>query len=482
MLIIKEVNLNEDLDFISQLPDNLLSRIISFLSINEAARTSILSKRWIHLWKNVFHLDFDWANMIKFIPKYYHHRLCKEFFNFIIVAEEHAKKYGEIVNTILDQHVGDDLTSCCFKHFHRNVYDGDFKSWVEFIVESKKLSFLSLECKPPSDTYKTLVMAKFKPKIFSNLCSLELTNYELEGSILSAFESCKKLKILKLKKISMVTSIINGILENCFGLEKFCLIQSYGFDSLKIENKNLKYLELLGLNVKEIDVNAEELQVLVIDSLRCPPKGIRIYSRNLRNFSYACNLIPQEIESQDILRTRDALENCSDLLVYKPINIFQNLLTLSIDLDLNNIRDALVFSYILTTCFYLNTLELTIPVKKVSASTATSDDCALPFPKSMFWENREVSGFIRKNLKFVKVKGFTGKELEVSFVQHLIKKAYMMKKLHVICDSTIMDEAKDLQSLQSASVNLSILLESEYQEYQEDQTSILFMKPLSSLI
>jgi len=43
-------------------------------------------------------------------------------------------------------------------------------------------------------------------------------------------------------------------------------------------------------------------------------------------------------------------------------NIFQNLLTLSIDVDLNMRREALTLSYILTSCIHLNTLEIIIPV------------------------------------------------------------------------------------------------------------------------
>ena len=37
----------------------VLVRIPSFLTLKEAARTSILSKRWIDLWMRVPWLDFD---------------------------------------------------------------------------------------------------------------------------------------------------------------------------------------------------------------------------------------------------------------------------------------------------------------------------------------------------------------------------------------------------------------------------------------
>jgi len=287
-------------DLVSELPDDILHRIISSLSIDEALRTSILSKRWIHLWKNAMHLDFDCTHMIKTLSK------------IAIISGVEIEKYGKIVNTVLNQHIGN-LTSCYFKHFAPSIWLGDLRTWVEFVVERKKLTCLSLECKTSIYVDSKIVKAAYdylKPKLFSNLCSLELTNYKLKKTVLLAFQSCEKLKILKLKNIAMENSTINGILKNCFGLEKFSLLDSNGFSSLKIENQNLKFLELLRLNVKEIYVNVDDLQVVVIDSIVCTPKGFRFYSQNLLSFSSTCNA-----QGNSFLKTQDILENCSDLLV-----------------------------------------------------------------------------------------------------------------------------------------------------------------------
>lgn len=105
---------------------------------------------------------------------------------------------------------------------------------------------------------------------------------------------------------------------------------------------------------------------------------------------------------------------------------------------------------------------------EASNSLATSDEGALPFPKSMFWEKRDMSNCINNKLNFLTVRGFMGKEQEVKFLEHVIKRATMIKEICVICDSfSAMEEAKDLLLLKRASVYLSIVFKPKNNNFMD---------------
>ncbi|KFK42484.1 hypothetical protein AALP_AA2G262900 [Arabis alpina] len=54
----------KNVDWISKLPDDVLLMILSRLSTEEAMRTSLVSKRWEHLWKQMSHLVLDMQRFI----------------------------------------------------------------------------------------------------------------------------------------------------------------------------------------------------------------------------------------------------------------------------------------------------------------------------------------------------------------------------------------------------------------------------------
>lgn len=51
--------MSEGVDRISNLPGHILHHILSFVDARAAARTSVLSRRWMYIWRSIPILDFE---------------------------------------------------------------------------------------------------------------------------------------------------------------------------------------------------------------------------------------------------------------------------------------------------------------------------------------------------------------------------------------------------------------------------------------
>jgi hypothetical protein len=65
---------DEKQDFINKLPNEFLTFILSKLQVDEAVRCNILSKRWVGLWKQAHHIEFNAKHMIKPMTQLLHSR------------------------------------------------------------------------------------------------------------------------------------------------------------------------------------------------------------------------------------------------------------------------------------------------------------------------------------------------------------------------------------------------------------------------
>ncbi|XP_021288688.1 uncharacterized protein LOC110419884 [Herrania umbratica] len=400
------------------------------------------------------------------------HDVEKELFNVVMMIEK-----------VLFSHRCN-LTSCKIIHFPDSCKNGQLKKWIEFLVSEKGIQELAFTCE--EFPFQQNVIGRFTDLklslpsgIFSctTLHALELTHYKLETD--SPFDHCNNLQTLKLKLLFLTTETLDGIISNCASLEHLSLSFCTGLDRVWIVSENVKTVELEYLNVHEIYLSTMSLGVLVLDTLKCPPKNLVINAPNLKVFHAYCNGKEKGphhfLKDHGPMKVAEILEHCNGLLrlgndrshhLKDDSSLFENIWTLSIDLDLNNIREVLILAIVLRVCTHLKQLEINIPEIDCEWKIGTSDhgtqNCLLPYSESMLWDKRELCDCITHSLNIVSINGFNGKKGQLEFVRHLITKATVMKRINICffdsCSREGAEATLELLLLPRSSINVSIVL------------------------
>ncbi|KAL9153002.1 hypothetical protein ABFS82_10G020200 [Erythranthe guttata] len=231
-----------DNDRISQLPDAILVTILSFLSMKEAARTSVLSSRWINLWKDFPRLDFDAESALLKIARDYE------------LHGEESGKYVEWVNRVIQSHKATTLKEfrVCFD-LSRSVKNS-ITQWLEFAL-SRHVEKLELD---------------FKTKFENSGC--EDTHYNFPEKFLkhpsqSSSINFKSLKALSLKCVNVTGEAIEFFLRNCPSLEKLVVTYTSKLSNLEVCGPSLalKHLDLrFCFRLKSVKVSAPNLISLTV--------------------------------------------------------------------------------------------------------------------------------------------------------------------------------------------------------------------------
>ncbi|KAJ0231131.1 F-box/LRR protein [Hirschfeldia incana] len=244
------------LDRISKLPEDVLLKILSKLPMEEVLRTSVLSKKWVDVWKGTSHLYLDMRNIAQAN---------------VLLPEVSHQAAGSVTKIIKD-HRGH-LERCTIYHDSLQCEDGVFESWIQSLVNVKHIKHLKLVnlFDHLDSVTRSNVTLDLPPKSFSHpdLISLFLDEYNFEAP--HAFYSCWSLKDLRLINISAETEVFNAVLVSCPSLEVLALRISCPKNSgtLKIENNNLKFLFLSCLGIEGLNVSSPNLDILSIEYLSC---------------------------------------------------------------------------------------------------------------------------------------------------------------------------------------------------------------------
>ncbi|KAK2975863.1 hypothetical protein RJ640_022651 [Escallonia rubra] len=232
-------------DGISQLPDEVLASILSFLTMRDAAVTSLVSHRWQHLWEYFTGiLTFDrpeeeWGG-VQENPK---------------LLEGLRSNYISWVNQVCNSHKGPTIDGFVVRYDLDIEFSQHLDKWVDFAI-GKKTKKLELVLQSFLGGHRASKRYTFSDKFFDRIKTpLGLSNI-------------KYLRSLCFRIVNITGELIEHFLSHCPVLEQLCVQGSELLVDLKVTG-SLKHLEIYQcFRVEKVEICAPDLVSLVFSNYR----------------------------------------------------------------------------------------------------------------------------------------------------------------------------------------------------------------------
>ncbi|XP_059657395.1 F-box/FBD/LRR-repeat protein At4g26340-like [Cornus florida] len=233
-------------DRISGLPDVILVSILSLLTMKEAGRTSLLSKRWRHTWTYITGLNFDSLHII------YGLKLEEK------EVEVERPLYLSWVNQVLKSHNAPTIDEFRVQFDLDETCRLDIDNWVNFAME-KRVRRLEI------DLSEGAAGSRDHEKNYNFPDAYGITNHLHSLSL--GFTSCNFLTNLLLTDVNVNGQVLEYFLTNCPLLEQLFVKKSYS---------------LVNLKVPDLSLNLKRLEIIKC----CNVESIEIFAMNLMSFRY----------------------------------------------------------------------------------------------------------------------------------------------------------------------------------------------------
>ncbi|CAL5067116.1 unnamed protein product [Urochloa decumbens] len=247
-------------DRIGVLPDDLLIKILSLMTVREAAVTACLSTRWRHIWKNVDRLILDMNTFGMQVPENSNNNENPDFWN------QETTKFVTKVNEVLHHHYGKGMNKFEVRFPLSSSHAVELDRWVAFAAASgsKKINlFLS--------GYHGMVTAQhaekynFPLKHFVDLRGCQLRHLRLSmctlETVSAKLSGFSYLVSLSLFRVSVIDSVAMNIMSSCRALRRFCLQQCHWLINMRFSHASL--VDLIVRSCKgliSISFHAERLE------------------------------------------------------------------------------------------------------------------------------------------------------------------------------------------------------------------------------
>jgi hypothetical protein len=258
-------------DRINNLPNHIAHHILSFLTMEDIARLSIVSKWWQELCISIPSLTLDVDGM-RYKGKDFKLIYFKNFLDRLMLRRNGMKMVRFCVHWT-------------FPDWHSEEYR--FLTWLHDAVRSNvEVLYLDL-CIFRRGTFHM-------PLCVLHCESLRFLTVSLFGGVLQLPSSTgfKKLQSLSLTHVRVLDDLfVERVLSSCNSLDKLCLHGVNGTNNISIQSSSLKYLEITSYmhnNLFHVNVSGELLEELIICWKFFPSGGrsLKIATPHLKCFTW----------------------------------------------------------------------------------------------------------------------------------------------------------------------------------------------------
>ncbi|KAJ4846482.1 hypothetical protein Tsubulata_021645 [Turnera subulata] len=384
-----------EIDRISNLPWDVLDTILVNLSLKDAARTSILSKKWRYKWTSLSQYIVD----DKCIPS--------------SVMDKAARwvEIKKIIDQVRSNHSGPiekfKLTAYCRPDY------SDLNQWITFLTE-KGIKELSIQ------EFSLIAHFKLPPCIFS--CP-KLTCLELYGCVLrlpSSFRGFDCLKTLQLSQVSITSDTLELLVSNCYVLERLTLLNIDHLSFVKIHNPNLKYVKI---DSKFGDICLGNGPHLASVDIRMIPihDGRAIHQPPEEKESNLVRVLGSFHGTKRLSLSNQFLEFLVNVFVPPRLPLLASLLSLSLrEIRFTHIKDIVASIFIIRSAPNLSDLHVTVE---------TSDEVYDPVMELM---TQCYCGIYFSHLKVINIRGIFGTEIEWEFIKFLLCHSPVLESMTIV--------------------------------------------------
>ncbi|XP_059657324.1 F-box/FBD/LRR-repeat protein At1g13570-like [Cornus florida] len=387
-------------DHISGLPDVILVSILSLLTMKEAGRTSLLSKRWRYTWTYITGLNFD-SLPIKFGIKLREKKV-----------EVERPLYLSWVNHVLKSHNAPIIDEFRVQFDLDETYRLDIDNWVNFAMK-KRVKRLELDL---SESIRNRDRGNYN---FPDLDGI--TNHPYSLSL--GFTKCNFLTNLLLTDTNINGQVLEYFLTNCPLLEQLCVKNSDSLVNLKVPDLSLKLKRLeilLCFNVESIEIFATNLMSFRYygPKISLPFKNVQPPIDLFIGGEYCNYLIYKFLEISSYLSQLESLALEMTTMIKNSLEdakfpVLNKLKQLKMTVGALDGEDLLVFAPLIEACPFLSKFVFELEWCKALRKKKQGEFTSRP----------------HQYLKVVEIIGFVGLTSDVQLAMYLIKSAINLEKI-----------------------------------------------------